>query len=752
MDIHLLPIGRKDGVDQSELPGFWGMAAPRRAARGRSSDRLILYLAVEGGGAPPAAQQKQLLQRMAQLYYNSPGTVTSAMRAVAESLNQFLLERNLRSTGGAATGALAILAVRGEQIYLAQCGPMQAFLITAQGVQHWYDPQAARRSLGMGRVATIQYSQAQLSAHDTLLLSAQAPASWEAGLLDGLHEQGPEGIRRRLAGQAESLQAALVQARSGPGSLTWLQPRPQAAVPAPAEATPAAQQPALEAEILPLAAAEMPVEEAQPFVFVEAPPEEEAQTPAVEEIEPLASLAEAEVEPAQEATTPPSRAERARRRARPPRPNPLAPAMVAFGQAGSRAGGALRGLLLRMLPGESFFTIPAAAMAFIAIATPLIVVAVASVVYFRSGRAGEYQALYDQAVLAAHEAEAQQDANARRQAWAQTLDLLQQAQVYQETEDAQALFARARQALDELNLAVRLDYQPAIIGDLPRQAQISRMAAAGDDLFLLDAGSGSAWRALSTERGYLLDETFQCGPGMPGSQTIGKLLDILIFPTEGHSSATLLGMDGAGNLLECRAGESPVFVSPAAPDTGWKTPLAFHYDQGDLFVLDTGGNMVWVYRSSDFTRAPRRYFEQDIPRSLPQASDLAANGSDLYLLRGDGGVVQCLNSGVEGAATTCNDPAVFVDNRPGLEKQAYAPGAAFTQFQITQPPEPSLYFLSAETQALHRFSLSFTYHRAYLPVQAVEGDESWATAFAFDPQARRMFLALGSQVLYAATP
>ena len=78
-ELTVLPLHRRDGQDHSYLPGLLAMEAPRRAARGRSGERLVLQLTVaEDAGLRPE-QQKSLLQDMASGYFRTPGAVTSAL-------------------------------------------------------------------------------------------------------------------------------------------------------------------------------------------------------------------------------------------------------------------------------------------------------------------------------------------------------------------------------------------------------------------------------------------------------------------------------------------------------------------------------------------------------------------------------------------------------------------------------------------------------------------------------------------------
>ncbi len=154
MDLHFLPLVRHDGQDQAELPGLHIAAPPRRPARGRQPDRLVIYLSMEGNAPLPQDQQEQLLKRLAESYFKTPGSVTAAMRTVIESLNQYLLDRNLRgaSSGRQGLGLLTLLTLREDRLYLAQCGPVHAYLLAESEVRHINDPQPTRRGLGLGRL------------------------------------------------------------------------------------------------------------------------------------------------------------------------------------------------------------------------------------------------------------------------------------------------------------------------------------------------------------------------------------------------------------------------------------------------------------------------------------------------------------------------------------------------------------------------------------------------------------------------
>jgi len=788
MDLHLLPLVRRDGQDQAELPGLYIAPPPRRSARGRQSDRLILYLSMEGNAPLEGDQLQKLLVSLAESYYKTPASVTAAMRTVIENLNQFLLDRNLRnaSSGHQGVGLLTILTQREERLYLAQCGPVHAYLLAAEGLRHILDPQPARRGLGLGRTAPIFYSQAGLSANDVLLISHQPPSAWNESTLAGLGGQGLESLRRRLMPLAgDELASVLILARPGPGKTFLLKPRPltmeEAAAPTPTpvvESMPAplpsqeSSPPAMEAppvvpEVQPVADAIPPQENYAAPSAPSAPAAYTAPPPSPTPAAPVASAAyTAPGVPSFTGAPAPQRApqpaaipeaepapqvprERRRRRS-----SPFAPAAVALGGASQRISQAMGKLFQRMLPGEGT-SLPGPIMMLMAVAVPLVVVTIASVIYFQRGRTGQQESYLAQAIQAAGAAQAQTDPLQAEQAWLAVLENAADAEKYQVSQQSQALRSQAVQAVDGLNLAVRLDFQPAITEGLPTQSQITRLLATPTDLYLLDSTTGGAYRAIFAGRGYDIDKTFQCGPGFQSSQGIGPLVDMQLYAKPDGSGTALLGMDNSGGLLVCSPGAPPEYIVMAPPPAGWANPVALAIYLGDAYVLDPGTKQIWVYLDSNFTAQADLFFDQNIP-PLEDTIDLAVDQQDLYLLHSDGHLTQCTVSGFGVSATQCTDPAVYQDARPGREGQALTPAAAFIEIRSTQPPDPSLYLLEPDTPALYHFSLRLAYQRQLRPQASTSTSGSIgakaATAFALTPDNRMVFMAFGNEVVYAGMP
>lgn len=410
-----------------------------------------------------------------------------------------------------------------------------------------------------------------------------------------------------------------------------------------------------------------------------------------------------------------------------------------------------------MLPDESIFAIPGPVMALIAITIPLVVVSAATVVYFRRGRAAQFDIYYAQAKQVAGHAQAQSDPQIRREAWQSVINYLDQADEYQQSQNSQDLRSSAVQALDALDLTMRLEFQPAIAGEMPAGANITRITATESDLYLLDATQGSVLRAFAVARGYELDPSYRCGPGMEGSQNIGPLIDIDFLSKSSTGEAIILGMDANGYTLTCEPGKPPTFTPLAPPATGWGKPLAFTLSLDGAYVLDPQVNAVWIYANNDLSQQPQLFFDAEVP-PMTDVIDLAFDKNELFLLHADGHLTQCTYGALDVSPTRCADPVPYIDYRPGREGQPFASLPAFSQLLFTQPPDPSLMILEPGRQSIYLFSLRLIFQRQYRPSPQTgsSGAQSAslppASAFGITPDKRVVFMAFGNQVSYAGMP
>jgi uncharacterized protein len=389
-------------------------------------------------------------------------------------------------------------------------------------------------------------------------------------------------------------------------------------------------------------------------------------------------------------------------------------------------------------------------MAFFAIAVPLVVVTVAAAVYFQRGRATQYEVYFTQAREAAQVAATKSDPAELRQAWQTTLLHLDQAEAYQTTSESKEMRNQAQAVLDEMEGVERLDFKPALVDQLAETAVISRIVSDGDDLYLLDQSQGVVLHALLTNEGYLIDPTFQCGPGpYSNGVIIDPLVDIARLPRGNELGAAILAIDSNGNSLSCILATEPVATAMRPPDINWGSPQALAIDTGDLYILDAQNNAVWIYRGMDTEKPPRLFFGDDIP-PMQDVIDIAVNGYDLYLLHKDSHLTTCEYSGLAESPTRCEDPATFSDPRPGHQSGATISDAVFSEILFSPPPDPSIYLLDPKAQSIYHFSVRLTLQRQYQSFNPLP--EGPATAMEIDKENRIAFMAIGNQVYYASIP
>jgi hypothetical protein len=161
-------------------------------------------------------------------------------------------------------------------------------------------------------------------------------------------------------------------------------------------------------------------------------------------------------------------------------------------------------------------------------------------------------------------------------------------------------------------------------------------------------------------------------------------------------------------LLYCIPGKDPAASFLQIPDKGWKGITAIAYDPNNsLYVLDAAGHAVWMYYGNPefkFIDKPFFYFQDQVPVMMEQAIGMAINGDDLYLLHQDGHMTTCTFSRLDVSPTRCNDPALYIDTRPGYQSGMRLSDAVFSQITFTAQPDSSVALLEPFTQSVYRFS------------------------------------------------
>ena len=756
LDLTLSPIYRIGGQEIANLPGLIAINPPQNAARGRDKDRLVVYLLLTGNSTFSSSEYMQLAVDAANVFHQTSGALTSALRSAAETVNNTLLERNMStsSQGQYAVGWVTLAALRDSQCTFLLSGPMHVHWFGQNEARHIHEPATSGKGLGVHPTGSFHYAQINLSAGDRLLFYGRAPSAWDS-TLDDPSPSSMDALRRRLISLTSAdLNAVLIQASDGAGVLNLIKGNESAApsaspatesLPRPEEAQPTPEpEPAPPSHVVqpsaysipPQREENLPAEQPKPqnnSVSVAGSPrsgarEFPASIPRIKpQTQPTPSepvLEETIAEP--EPVTPEAVEVKEVKKERPVRDfkprisvrrepsararqtaKALATGIRSTRQASAAIGDRFRNFLPRLLPNTDS-TEPLApsnaTMIFMAILIPLMVVTIVSVVYLRYGRSQQYETYLLQAQEMKAQALTLTNPVEQRIAWENVLLNVDIAESHRETSETILLREEANANLDVLLGITRMQFNPVFSSNL--NIEISRMAASELDLFMLNAATGEVLRAeLVDGRSFQLDTNFNCKPGVYGDYTVGPLVDILAMPGLNSINATLLGIDATGNLLYCAPGLVARAIPLPPPDTNWGRVTSFTLDGGNLYVLDAPSRALWVYTGKDYTFSDRPYFffggqtpeKQDV-------IDLVIAGDDLFMLHADGHVSTCSYSRIESVPTRCQDPTPLINPFTAYQDVDLFGNAHFTQILFTAPPDPSVLLLDADSQGVLRFA------------------------------------------------
>lgn len=786
IDLNLLSVYRINGQEWPYLPGLMALNPPRRAARGRDQDRLLVYLTLSGNVSYSPKEYSDVVSKVAETFYNTAGSLTFALKTAAEGLNNFLIDRNMKSTGKGlySIGSLVLCNLRGNSMYIVQSGPNHVFHFTKE-LRHLHDITLSGKGLGLSQTSRMYFSQVVLAPGDRMLLCAALPDAWEKSINDSHGSPAIDTTRRRLLAVTDvNVSGLLVQATEGSGQMNVIKAAADlqidlAGVLIPDLDTNMASKPLAAEDVdLPVPVTpEVTTVVAEQHKETSAAPTNVAAQPEVERAAPLGSQVAVGRSRQQKETSEPSA--QARRLSEAVRSvarllaQTIQKGRVQFQKMVAWA----EHTLPRLLPDhdgdhpQQLFSRSWAV--FFAVAIPVLVIFVARIVYYRTGFEAQYKLYFDRAVNSAQQAQAQTSPTTLRVDWQATLDWLDKADQYvlEPKAEVQELRKQAQSELDKLEKIQRYNFSVAFGSSLSPNLRVLRMAASDTDIYLLDELSGSVLRGIFNGKNFDLDGSFKCAPGsykelvfkdgqvvndVKTQLAIGPLIDIVSLPHSGATTATLLGIDNAGHLIYCDPGEDPRVVSLALPGTGWKDITAISYNSESLYVLDAGGRAVWIYNGSNNLEFgdPTFFFGQQVPVMMEQAIGLSVDGDDLYLLHEDGHMTTCVLNRLETSTTRCNDPAMYIDTRPGYEGGMNLGDGVFINIFFTSPPDPSVALLEPYTHSIYRFSPRALELQSQIRPQAGKenpiAEDVQVTAMALSPN-KMIFMFTSDGKLYFAT-
>jgi hypothetical protein len=735
--------------------------APRRAVRKRIGDVFLAMITLEGNALLSAMQQQALLEKAAEVYFSSNGSVTAGLRAAVGPLNEFLYGYNLRGAreGAVCTGLLNMAVLHGDLLLIAHAGCTHTLSLTGKQVQDFVDEQGGR-GLGVARNPSLRFYQTEVSGGDVLIFSARPPESWNAALLAGAPQLNRDALRRRLLHQVgDELQAAVFQFQVGSGKLHFLRPRPLGVTSLPTVSPPSAVEEPKPVHVdVQSSAASAPqggtdalpirrrrAEKPGPLYLTG----ERLDQPST--AENLGEEGETRSAPVEQPQRSKQHSDRQQHRGQRNR------TVQELALVWKRLRSAL-GRLQQKLPRFPLHLPPLSPTAMLALAllVPFIFVSIGATVYIRNGEMAQHQALVYIAQQKTDRAEQVTGVAQQRAAWRDVLAQLDEADHYGRSEQATYLRSVAQQKLDELDSIRRINYQPALAGGFDSRVTITQLVSSfSGDLYALDSVQGQVLRLKATSTGYSLDRQFICGPGPIGPLIIGPLVDLVPLPRKNPYNAEVMAIDGGGALIFCTPGKGPDAI-PLTLDREWGKITAITFYQDSLFVLDPASNVVWRFDElqQGFTSLPRS-LEVNVT-DMFNVIDLAIYADDLFLLHEDGRTTRCTYRSDFSPVMDCQEPSPYwLTDVDGVKQPLdVISGTKFIQAQTTYPLEPSLFLLDQAGRSLYRFSMALQMQYQIRPSQAAFGLSQPIrdlTAFCVTPL-QDVVLAFGDQIYSAPLP
>lgn len=187
--------------------------------------------------------------------------------------------------------------------------------------------------------------------------------------------------------------------------------------------------------------------------------------------------------------------------------------------------------------------------------------------------------------------------------------------------------------LDRVNSVVRPSLV-TMLADMSKeggaQSNPSRVVVDGNNLYILDKGAGRVYKYLLDSSGTSLlsapNRVLVRKGDIYGGYPLADFLDITYLPSGPlRATGSLLMLDSQGTLVEYRP-DKGTQILPLRGFRDWASFRASRGFNGNLYVLDAGGNQVWRYipTSTGYDSEPRGILD-DV--QIGDAIDLAIDGN-----------------------------------------------------------------------------------------------------------------------------
>lgn len=708
--------------DSTAVPGLLAQPAPPKAVHGRSRDFLFVHLSLSGQPAESADLAQELLAMVSSDFYQTPGSVTAALRKAILAANEHLLRYNLRGNNTKREGALTCAVLRGEELFMAQAGESFALLGLNFGVER-LPANEPTRITPLGRTAglDVRYFHHRLLPGSLLLLADPRMAHLPAATLSqALTNEHLESGLQQLEEMIGSGTARLILVEFTDEAPDYI---PEATRPSPV----------LQKVTRPMAILPRRQPKTQPTPTAEDEFEEEETPPVTERpAQAIPSLDGIRVE------------DTARR----------ATARTALGL--SRAAAWLADVLRELRPPRPAEAEPDpidwALPAFLAILIPIIIAAIGTSVYFQRGQVVQYSQLKQQIQQNQGLAAQAGDDETARGYYDQVIALAATAQAMRPDDtDVERIRQEAQAHIDRIDGVTRLQAHPLYTyQEGVRLTGITLREGFNGDIYTLDAANNQVY-SHDTDESYLVmntpkPEVVLFSQQVVGSYVVTSILDMMWRPRGGNVSRDGLAMlDSLGGLITFYPNFEDTRAVPLGLASDWERPVAITTFDERLYVLDPDARVIWRYlpQGDGFildNNQPALTFDENT--DLEQVVDVAIYSEDgsVFLLYGDGRLRRYANGRLLWGEVD------LAQN--GLQTPLVAPVALKI---VGQGLNSSIFVADPPTGRIVQFALGGTFLAQYKATTDDKQELFTTTAdFAVAESPLRIFT-VGNNQLYAAT-
>ena len=767
VDFHYYSINVVSGQENQDLAGFVVTDRTYKVHRHRREDLLAILMTFSERTPQFIESLAEEIKNIPPIFFDSAGSVTRAIQAVAEALNAYLLEWNVQAEEiqQPMYAALNIGVLHRGYLFLGQGGDAHTLIIRNGVVEKISNAKSDNNPLGLARESLLQFQQTKIEGGEILILCNTPPEIWDGGVLAELEGIDFRETKQKLLDRVNTLQAVVIHCKEGTG----LVEQQEFAV----------EKKEVEDEIEP--EKELAFEEEQEPEFEDAVDDKinesnQSEYQGTDEIipAPAESTIEDIWQDEEDILVQPGITEEPEKEVD---ASPVAKGywaektMYSFAALWQKSRNLVGGLTKRdeysevaqqrkKIPSRGSTTPLMSLLAFI---LPGVLIALSLMVYINSGRREQMIHNLEQAQEYANLATATDDKSLQRSNWQQANTLANTALQFGKSDAAEALLKQSQYILDEMDLATRLNFRPALTDFFPQGSLITKIRSTPSGVFLLESNSGKILRIYLNNKGfYETDTGFQCGPGEYALVSMGNIIDLLVLPSNSRDYE-ILAIDDKGTLLYCKTGTAPIASSLIPPSEDWGRIVAFALDDYKLFVADAENDAIWMYKGRDFEikemagvvfdKQTMVYMEAG-KIDLGGMINLAASQDDVFILHQDSHMTICQYNAYREITTACQDPVPYSDDRVGLIKNPLVyMDAQFIGMQDLRFPNGSLYILDAANSTIMRFSFQLNLERTYKPQTSRTYPLPQISPTGFGISAdRNVFLAFANQLFLSELP